>query len=135
MFIGLDIYCVYLPLVNHLQPSDSVEDRINTFLGTTFFVTAGLTLLTTALIAFRIYVAIRDQSHRTQYNKILEIVIQSSLLYSFSSVVYAIPSVIPMTPENFGPLGSITNYISTVAPLIAVCQHSSFHYVLLTHLV
>ncbi|KJA15920.1 hypothetical protein HYPSUDRAFT_47981 [Hypholoma sublateritium FD-334 SS-4] len=109
--------------------TDSTKSGITN--GTGLFLALAVTLWTTTLIAYRIYSA---SSHvlnrkRSRFYNILEIITESSFIYSLSLVVIAVLTAIPMTPSNIWTLlkvsvyvGNIFNAITGIAPTITVAR-------------
>lgn len=127
---ALDLSLIIILAKNNLTPtSNSVVTLCNRLVGAAFFMTLASTLLTTVLIAFRIYSASRNSaltSARTPYKKVIDIIVQSALLYSLASLALAITIVIPWTASNFEVLNRAEDYVSCFTPFIAVSQSHSF---------
>ena len=109
----------------------------NTFYGQLFsagmFATVATTVWTSTLIAFRIYsfskhdIPNRPKPHR--FFNILQIVLQSSLIYSLVLVANALLLVIPQTESNNVSLYCARGYGSVIAFTITVCQANHHIYI------
>lgn len=112
-------------VVFDLVPSAHLPDAIHNYLiSAGLFMTLATTLWTTILIAYRIYSAskynISNQAKPRFYN-ILEIIIQSSFIYSLALVATALSLAIPQNESNVITLFAAQNYSGVILHVIAVC--------------
>jgi hypothetical protein len=69
---------------------------LNNLQSAALFMSFGTTLVTTLLIAYRIYSASKQQLPSSRrFNNIIDIVVQSGAIYAFSQLAYAIAGVLP----------------------------------------
>ena len=94
----LDLGIIILLGVDHLLPPLSQVNLINRLLGTQAFLTFVTTLVTTLLIAYRLYASweqdLPERSKR-RIKQILEILTQSAVVYSLVALAQAISFVLP----------------------------------------
>ncbi|PPQ84160.1 hypothetical protein CVT25_002026 [Psilocybe cyanescens] len=116
------------------QPLDDHQITvINDLQSSGFYISFGTTLTTTVLIAYRIYSVSRDiNDSRSRFTHIIEVIIQSALVYSIVVLIAGISGSIPggdgfPTPTLF----SLANYSSSllvpaagIAPTIMVARVS-----------
>ena len=95
------------------------------------FITVAATVWTTVLIAYRIHSVSKHnipKHAKYQFYRILEIITQSSIVYSLVLVVDAVSLAIPRTESNTFPLFMVQNYIWAVVYSIAVFETTYFLY-------
>lgn len=115
---------IVLAAVLHLNPSPSQAKTLNRLTGTISFLTLGTTLVTTALISYRIHSVVNQdlsRGARTRFKNILEILIQSAALYVVVTLASAIVAVVSYPANNFLPLLGAQDYIDTFFIFTAVC--------------
>ncbi|PPQ97710.1 hypothetical protein CVT26_001899 [Gymnopilus dilepis] len=104
---------------------------INSLLSATLFTSTSTSIITTLLIMYRIHsVTQMNVSSGRQFRHILDIVVQSSALYSFSLLVYGIDTAVPSSASaldtrvfaltTWGTVLVLT--ISGMAPIIMVAR-------------
>lgn len=113
----------------HLS-NTTAEAVISTHLiSAAFFTTLIVTLWTTFLIAYHIYSTshlIPNQKKPRFYN-ILEMIAQSSFVYSLALLPNAVIGTITTTQSNYAILTTVSNYLMTVLLAITVCR-APLHY-------
>ena len=94
----------------------------NHMIGAGFFITLAVTIWTTILIAYRIYYTYNliPNQKRSRFYNILEIVIESSLLYSLALLSAALINVIPIKQSNFAAVDNAANYLNAILPGVTV---------------
>jgi hypothetical protein len=94
-----------------LKPTTAESNILDELLSAALFITFGTTVVTTILIAYRIYSVVRqdgvDNSKR-RFVHVLEVLIQSSAAYSLASFVNAVSGIIPFN-------GAVTNSMPLIA--------------------
>ncbi|KDR81224.1 hypothetical protein GALMADRAFT_136254 [Galerina marginata CBS 339.88] len=111
--------------VEKLHPKD--PQIINNLDGAGYFVSAATSLLTTLLIAYRIHFIFRhDGASRGRFKHLIEILIQSSAVYSLTLLMNAISVILPIDETNT-QFFAFQNYIpftpiSGLAPTVMVAQ-------------
>ncbi len=101
--------------------STNAEAEIdNRMIGAAFFTTLAVTIWTTVLIAYRIYsTSDLDPIHKkNRFYNILEIIIQSSFVYSLALIPTALTVVIP--PQN-AAANTASNFLGATLSGITVC--------------
>lgn len=96
----------------------------NKALSAGFFLTLGLTLWTTILISYRIYSTSNNiiQKHsRTRFNNVLEMLIQSSAMYSLVLLANALSAAIPENSSNIWAIGVMGDFLGVILHAITVC--------------
>ena len=116
------VYLTILVLLSLHSPllTTSTYNHLN---GTGLFITLGQTLWTTSLIAYRIYSASKGRilkKKQSRFINILEIIIQSSFIYSLSLAVFALLLAIPVSKVNFLAIGVAGIYASSINFVITV---------------
>lgn len=99
--------------------------------GAGLFMALAVTIWTTFLIAYRIYSASKDVtgSERLRFRNILEIIAESSLLYSLVLVANALLVVIQGEQLNTRQLLSASAYLYVITSVIAVRRRNHLiHY-------
>ena len=95
-----------------------------------------LTLITTLLILYRIIVVTRrtnlPKQRRNTYQDIVDMIIQSSALYSVVLLIWAISWVITPSPALLGPprqipLNDMSKFMEEISFLAAVCRAYLFY--------
>jgi hypothetical protein len=93
---------------------------LNDLLAAALFMSFGTTLVTTVLIAYRIYsVSKQKLPSSRRFNDIMDIVVQSGAIYAFSQLAFAIASVLTSTGVNTRSIAFL-NYTSALNTAIAV---------------
>ncbi|KAF8186757.1 hypothetical protein BJ912DRAFT_451579 [Pholiota molesta] len=118
--------------IGMLVPSGSVATENNDLLAAVLFISFGTTLVTTVLIAYRIYSVSKQQLPSSRrFNHIIDLVVQSGAIYSLSQLAYAITSI--LTESNaintriiaFADYASALNVaITGILPTIMVARVS-----------
>ena len=87
------------------------------------FTTLAVTLWTTGLIAYRIYSGsnLILNRKRPRFYNILEMVVQSSFIYSLALVPSALFPEITQTQSNMYTLITASNYMAAILSAITVC--------------
>ncbi len=87
------------------------------------FIALAVTLWTTVLIAYRIYSASKGilKGRKYRFYRILEIIIQSSFIYSIALLADALLGTIPPRQSNFCVLAAISAYAGTILTTMTVC--------------
>ena len=119
----LPAICLVVLIFDLLTNQYLTETYSNYLLCAGTFVTVATTLWTTILIAYRIHSVSKHNipKHAKQrFYRILEIIMQSSIVYSLVLVVDAVSFAIPQTESNTFPLFMVQNYIWAVVYSIAV---------------
>jgi hypothetical protein len=94
---------------------------MNDLLAAALFISFGTTLITTVLIAYRIYSASKQQLPSSRrFNHIIDIVVQSGAIYAFSQLVYAIAGVLSGSNGFNTRIIAFTNYIEPLNVAITV---------------
>ena len=110
-------------LIANFEPADNVAQTINWLITGALFSTVATTLLSTLIITYRIHsvtsknVVLRGSS---RYTHILDLLVQSSALYVFGSLLLAIPLVLPLTTRNEVGVLSAQYYTGSIFPFTAV---------------
>ena len=109
-----------------MVPARSVDGiaKTNYFIGATYLVSLLLTAVTTFLIAYRIYSSTKDISaskSKTRFNRILEILLQSAVLYTVSLLGYVVLSFVQQSSSNRQTLNRATLFAGTVLSITVVC--------------
>jgi hypothetical protein len=102
--------------VDHLKPPPSHAKSLDTLTGTVNFLTLTTTLVTTVLISYRIHSVVNKElswGAKAQFNHILDILIQSAVLYAFAALTNAVGSVISFPATNSVPLIG-TQYFTSI---------------------
>ncbi|KAF8186718.1 hypothetical protein BJ912DRAFT_970539, partial [Pholiota molesta] len=74
----------------------SLDTKINALLATAYFTSFATTLVTTVLIAYRIYSISRAQGASSRrFRHIMDIVVQSGVIYALSQFTSALAGVVP----------------------------------------
>ncbi|KAF8879998.1 hypothetical protein CPB84DRAFT_1851978 [Gymnopilus junonius] len=129
--ISLYLALIIIACVQKLNPDASAARTLNHLLSAALFMTLASTLLTTLLIAYRIYSVSRQNGlkSRRSFKNVMELIIQSAAAYALVSLLYAIEIVIPITNTNLVkifPLESYTDVIFSftagVAPTVMVAR-------------
>ena len=103
------------------------ERKVNILKGTSFCVTAATSMIATSLIAAHIYASTSlNLQSRRRYMHIVEIMVQSSALYSLSTLGLAILDLINNANSNLvgSAILNAENYTSTVAVISTVSPNS-----------
>ena len=97
------------------------------------FTVLAVTLWTTTLIAYRIYSLSNNVLNREKPRlyKILELITQSSSIYSLALVADAVLGTIPLTQSNVWTLSMVSSYVGVIVSAITVCQSRYYRYIIL----
>lgn len=121
IFSGIYLTVVVFDLVPraHITPATH-----NTLMGAGLFTTLAMTLWTTILIAYRIYSASRHilNGAKPHFYNILEIVLQSSFLYSLALAASALLAAMPSNQSNIWTIFTALNYSAAILTAVTVCQ-------------
>ena len=110
-------------LIANFEPADNVAQTIIWLITGALFSTVAKTLLSSLIITYRIHsvtsknVVLRGSS---RYTHILDLLVQSSALYVFGSLLLAIPLVLPLTTSNEVGVLSAQYYTGSIFPFTAV---------------
>lgn len=108
----------------------SAAETHNHVTSAAMFTTLAETVSTTILIAYRIYSAsnhILRREKRRFYN-ILEIVVQSSFIYSLALVANAVIDAIQPNDSNASTMSTASNYVCTILYAVAVRRSRYYLY-------
>ncbi|KAF8186724.1 hypothetical protein BJ912DRAFT_451279 [Pholiota molesta] len=98
----------------------AIAGTMNDLLSTALFISFGTTLVTTVLIAYRIYSVSKQQLPSSRrFNHIIEIVVQSGAIYAFSQLAYAIAGVLTGSEVFNTRIDAFTDYSSALNMAIA----------------
>jgi len=85
------------------------------------FVSSATSLVASLLIAYRIYALTRNEDKvRRRYMPIVEIVIQSVIIYSVALVVLGFSGILPLHATINQYTRDMTDYMTTITSIIAV---------------
>ncbi|KAF9562352.1 hypothetical protein CPC08DRAFT_706728 [Agrocybe pediades] len=104
--------------------SDSRTQLMNVLTAALFFMSALTSLISTYLIAYRIYVASRlTGASKRRFMDVIDIVVQSSAVYTLSVLAVATYAVIPFQDSDSATIAidTVVNYLGSIAlPLIGI---------------
>lgn len=110
---------------NNSAPSAALSVMFNDLVSAAYFTTFATSLMTTALIAYRIY-AVSSQTglSRRRFKHIVDIVVQSGAVYSLTALATAISGVLPGGSDirNTRTI-SVQNYIEALGVYVSVRSH------------
>ena len=97
------------------------------------FTVLAVTLWTTTLIAYRIYSVSNNVLNREKPRlyRILELITQSSFIYSLALVADAVLGTIPLKQSNVWKLSMVSSYVGVIVSAITVCQCRYYCYITL----
>ena len=107
----------------------------NKALSAGFFLAVGVTLWTTTLIAYRIYSTsnhIIQKHSKTRFTNVLEILVQSSAMYSVILLANALLTAIPENSSNIWTIGYISDIFGVMLHAITVSFQTDFYYLVVT---
>ena len=114
---------IIITSITHFSPSTSQVHALNGLIGASFFLSFVTTLLNTVLIAYRILsvskVSLLEGS-KSQFNHVLEIIIESAVPYTLAALTTAVLTVVPITEANEILLDTIGVYLNPIYLFIAV---------------
>ena len=116
--------------IEHLNPTPTQADHLNILVGTIYLLSAATTLVTTVSIAYRINNFCQEDllnGSLSRYKHVVDILIQSAVVYSAASAVFAIVSIIPKGSSVV--LYNARNYTSTLYIFTAVSFFPWYHYI------
>ncbi|KJA17196.1 hypothetical protein HYPSUDRAFT_206367 [Hypholoma sublateritium FD-334 SS-4] len=129
---ALYLSIVIIPCASNLDPAVPTRITLNKLTGAALFMTFGVTLLTTVLIAYPIYsFARRDSRNRTKraFKDIAEVLVQSSAAYSLTALLSGVVAIVPQNDSNETVWFAVQNYsgsllfvIAGMAPTIMVAR-------------
>ena len=94
---------IIITSITHFSPSTSQVHALNGLIGASFFLSFVTTLINTVLIAYRIVsvskVSLLEGS-KSQFNHVLEIIIESAVPYTLAALTTAVLTVVPITEAN-----------------------------------
>jgi len=94
------------------------------------FVSSTTSLVASLLIAYRIYTLTRNEDKiRRRYMPIVEIVIQSVIIYSVALVVLGFSGILPLHATINQYTRDMTDYMTTITSIIAVGGLSDIYHV------
>jgi hypothetical protein len=100
---------------NEVIVSPVLAAAISDLQAAALFISFGTTLVTTVLIAYRIYSVSKQQLPSSRrFNNIIDIVIQSGTIYAFSQLAYAIAFVVPGSNGFDTRIIAFQNYIIAI---------------------
>jgi hypothetical protein len=80
----------------------ALDTKINALLATAYFTSFATTLVTTVLIAYRIHSISKEQGASSRrFRRIMDIVVQSGVIYALSQFTSALAGVVPGSGSNF----------------------------------
>ena len=116
--------------------SDARSMNISSYLDSAgLFIAVALTTWTTLLITYRIYSTSKDSKSRekSRFRNILEIITESSILYSLVLVANALIAAIPPTQSNIWTVLSASAYLYALLSAITVRRSNyCIHFMALT---
>ncbi|PPR06214.1 hypothetical protein CVT26_005473 [Gymnopilus dilepis] len=125
LLFGESVYVVVL-VVNtagdFANPIDFPSDHLNSLVTIGLFITFGVTMILTLLIAYRIHSACKEQIRpgtKGVLKHILEIVLQSAALHVMVAFITGVTLIIPFPEQNYKPWYSVQNYMSAIFPFTA----------------
>lgn len=116
---------IIIAFINKLNPPPSVATTLDNLLSAAYFITAITTLMASLLIAYRINPASKEavlnhSGSRKTFMRIVEITVQSAIVYSIVALINAISGVIPSTDANSLTVFNLENWTITVFAAISV---------------
>ena len=124
MFGNLCVSALYIAITVYTNfiTAETGAAIINRLTSAALFTTLAVTLWATLLIAYRIYSSsnLILNRKRPRFYNVLEMIIQTSFIYSLALVASAVAIAIPMTESNFLPLLWTVGYIFDIAFSITV---------------
>ncbi|KAF9562350.1 hypothetical protein CPC08DRAFT_706724 [Agrocybe pediades] len=115
---ALSITLVIGDVLRNNTPSNAKIILLNTLTSALFFTSALTSMMSTFLIAYRIYVASRfSGASKSRFMNVIDIVVQSSAVYTLSVLVVAIYDVIPYPHSKSGRISynMVVDYVGCVA--------------------
>lgn len=122
----LYVSIIVIASLNNLNPSPSQGDILNKLIGASLFMTFAGTLVTPILIAYRIHHVFGHsilQGTRSRFKHVVEILVQSTAVYSLAVLAYAVLNVISVTGSNAEMVNIASNYLGPLYVFIAVCAY------------
>ena len=123
-FTVLYVTMVIVACFDKLNPSPSQSDLLNILAGAVYLISAATTLSTTVLISYRIHSFYKEDifsGSRSRFKHIVEILVQSAVVYCLVSIAYGIVTVIPN--ETSLDVFVARNYTATFYFFTAVRSH------------
>ena len=130
MLLATDLALITLQCVRHFTFTVEQGAVFNHLLAAQGFITFGTSVIATFLIAYRVYLASKldvSKNSRRFFNQVLEILVQSTAVYSLSALAFALSAVIPKTFSNAVAWTAAETYI-TVIFLFAAVSHQYFRF-------
>ena len=122
--LGLNLAVIIIACINDLNPPLDTAVLLDHLTSAATFMTLGSTLLTTSLIAYRIYsVSQESKAHlqRRPFVAILDAFVQSAAAYTLVSLLFAIEGVVPFTRSTGATLFNLQGYTFPLFSTTAVC--------------
>ena len=116
-----------LDILPQQQPTALIRNRL---LSVGLFTTLAETLWTTVLIAYRIYSVSSHIMNRARphFYNILEMITQSSFLYSLALRSNAVLAVVPQKQSDVWTIFTVGNYVGVTLYAVTVCPTIRYEY-------
>ena len=104
--------------------TEAEAETTNRLMSAALFTTLAVTIWTTALIAYRVYSTpnLNLSRKQSQFYNILEVIMQSSFMFSLALVPSAVIAAVPVQQSNFATLYTASNYLlDAILSGITVC--------------
>ena len=119
---------VTIQCTNHFELTLDQIIAVNQLSAAAIFVTFAATLAATFLISFRIYRASAyemPEKSRRHFKEIVDILVQSSFVYSMAALADAISLVVPQSTTNAAAWFAANQYIAVIFVFAAVSRSGS----------
>lgn len=115
-------------MVDTLPPTFAIVGKHNHLSSAGLFTTLATTLWTTILISYRIYSTskhTRDEA-KSHFYHVMEMIIQSSFIYSLALATNALLVVIPRNELNNWTISIASTYAGVILSAVTVCRIANY---------
>ena len=112
---------IIIACIQHLEPSASAARTLDHLISAALFMTMASTLVTTLLIAYRIYLVSSQDGvkYSRSFKNIIELIVQSAAAYAVVSLLYAIEIALPFK-NNLTKIFPLESYTDVIFSFTAV---------------